>query len=126
MDHSLQAGGPNPSHFVPDPIQNHFAIDPDQVSDPVNQVIKRRPGRPKGSGKKSSLDPPALPKIKRPVGRPRKDGFPAGSVSNRRSVRPRRNTRSDPSLPQSVLGVANVASLPVSSFLFLFFYIIYN
>jgi len=122
MDRSLQAGGPNPSHFVSDPIQNHFAIDPEQVSDPVNQVIKRRPGRPKGSGKKSSLDPPALPKIKRPVGRPRKDGFPAGSVSNRRSVRPRRNTRSgtDPSLPQSVLGVANVASLSVSFFLLCF------
>ena len=53
--------------------------------------LKRRPGRPKGSGKKSvDLAPPA-PKIKRPVGRPRKDGFPAGSVGPRRSARPRKS-----------------------------------
>lgn len=46
---------------------------------------KRRPGRPKGSGKKYPDGAP--PKIKRPVGRPRKDGFPAGSVSAPRSSR---------------------------------------
>jgi hypothetical protein len=42
--------------------------------------IKRGPGRPKGSGVKKHVDPnaPVLPK--RPVGRPRKDGLPAGSV----------------------------------------------
>ncbi|KAF9026002.1 hypothetical protein BDZ89DRAFT_1102165 [Hymenopellis radicata] len=44
---------------------------------------KRRPGRPKGSGKKYPDGAP--PKIKRPVGRPRKDGFPAGSVTTSRS-----------------------------------------
>ncbi|KAH0585535.1 hypothetical protein H2248_008767 [Termitomyces sp. 'cryptogamus'] len=38
---------------------------------------KRRPGRPKGSTKKGEA---LVPKVKRPVGRPRKDGFPAGSV----------------------------------------------
>ncbi|CAA7267544.1 unnamed protein product [Cyclocybe aegerita] len=42
---------------------------------------KRRPGRPKGSTKKNLLTgSPLPPKIKRPVGRPRKDGLPAGSV----------------------------------------------
>ncbi|KAF9478844.1 hypothetical protein BDN70DRAFT_879437 [Pholiota conissans] len=45
---------------------------------------KRRPGRPKGSTKKNLLaSSPVPPKIKRPVGRPRKDGFPAGSVGPR-------------------------------------------
>ncbi|TCD61922.1 hypothetical protein EIP91_007714 [Steccherinum ochraceum] len=51
--------------------------------------VKRRPGRPKGSGKKQ-LDPNAEPKIKRPVGRPRKDGLPAGSVGPKRPNRPRK------------------------------------
>ncbi|KAI8980161.1 hypothetical protein BD414DRAFT_551014 [Trametes punicea] len=53
------------------------------------QPVKRRPGRPKGSGKKP-VDPNAPPKIKRPVGRPRKDGLPAGSVGPRRPSRPRK------------------------------------
>ncbi|KAF5359339.1 hypothetical protein D9756_003014 [Leucocoprinus leucothites] len=45
------------------------------------EPVKRRPGRPKGSSKKNLLGgPPPPPKIKRPVGRPRKDGLPAGSV----------------------------------------------
>ncbi len=42
--------------------------------------IKRRPGRPKGSTKKHLLAPDLPPKIKRPVGRPRKDGLPAGTL----------------------------------------------
>ena len=46
---------------------------------------KRPPGRPKGSVNKPP-DPNAPPKVKRPVGRPRKDGLPAGSVQ--RPVRP--------------------------------------
>ncbi|KDQ59254.1 hypothetical protein JAAARDRAFT_33977 [Jaapia argillacea MUCL 33604] len=52
---------------------------------------KRKPGRPKGSGKKP-YDPNAPPKEKRPVGRPRKDGLPAGSVpgARRASGRPRK------------------------------------
>ncbi|KAJ8469325.1 hypothetical protein ONZ45_g16925 [Pleurotus djamor] len=40
---------------------------------------KRKPGRPKGSGKKQLLTT-GEPKVKRPVGRPRKDGLPAGSL----------------------------------------------
>ncbi|EMD34040.1 hypothetical protein CERSUDRAFT_159446 [Gelatoporia subvermispora B] len=51
--------------------------------------VKRKPGRPKGSGKKP-VDPNAEPKIKRPVGRPRKDGLPAGSVGPRRVSRTRK------------------------------------
>jgi hypothetical protein len=45
--------------------------------------VKRKPGRPKGSGRKPHAPPPA-PKIKRPVGRPRKDGLPAGSMGSRK------------------------------------------
>lgn len=55
---------------------------------------KRGPGRPKGSTKKSfEIDPAAPPKVKRPVGRPRKDGRPAGSVPKvaRGPGRPRKN-----------------------------------
>ena len=48
---------------------------------------KRRPGRPKGSGKKYPEANPNLPKIKRPVGRPRKDGLPAGSLGPRPKTR---------------------------------------
>ena len=61
-------------------------------SDPSNTTTitslipqKRKPGRPKGSGKKNNAivliqSPSSPPKPKRPVGRPRKDGLPAGSV----------------------------------------------
>ena len=71
----------------PQPIPNPTVI-PD-----VPQ--KRKPGRPKGSTKKalSSIDPPP-PKVKRPVGRPRKDGFPAGSVGPTR-VRPAKQQRTE-------------------------------
>lgn len=66
------------------------------VGDPSTPVvIKRRPGRPKGSGKKALIagdsSDPATPKIKRPVGRPRKDGLPSGSVGPRRPSRPRKS-----------------------------------
>ncbi|KAF9072858.1 hypothetical protein BDP27DRAFT_1319527 [Rhodocollybia butyracea] len=46
---------------------------------------KRRPGRPKGSGKKVKEQ---LLTPKRPVGRPRRDGLPSGSVL----VRPKRDS----------------------------------
>ncbi|EIW83683.1 hypothetical protein CONPUDRAFT_88180 [Coniophora puteana RWD-64-598 SS2] len=61
------------------------ARDPSSSAAPAPPV-KRRPGRPKGSGKKHLSTPNALEKIKRPVGRPRKDGLPAGSVGPRRST----------------------------------------
>ena len=50
---------------------------------------KRRPGRPKGSGKKA-IDLSTEPKTKRPVGRPRKDGLPAGSVGPKKPGRTRK------------------------------------
>ncbi|KAF5342510.1 hypothetical protein D9611_001345 [Ephemerocybe angulata] len=52
-------------------------VDPPPPDDPP----KRRPGRPKGSVKKALLGTGSpSSKTKRPVGRPRKDGLPAGSV----------------------------------------------
>ena len=57
---------------------------------PDGSPVKRRPGRPKGSTKKNLLaGSPVPPKIKRPVGRPRKDGYPAGSVGSQRTKRER-------------------------------------
>lgn len=57
---------------------------------PDGSPVKRRPGRPKGSTKKNLLAGSPLPaKIKRPVGRPRKDGYPAGSVGSQRTKRER-------------------------------------
>ncbi|KAI0649145.1 hypothetical protein C8Q79DRAFT_949043 [Trametes meyenii] len=82
-------------------LQNHAGMQPMGMGPPPppppapvdganpEQPVKRRPGRPKGSGKKP-IDPNAPPKIKRPVGRPRKDGLPAGSVGPRRPSRPRK------------------------------------
>ncbi|KAF7796014.1 hypothetical protein EIP86_007183 [Pleurotus ostreatoroseus] len=51
--------------------------------------VKRRPGRPKGSGKKSVDLSPQNQKPKRPVGRPRKDGLPPGTVTEKKQ-RPRK------------------------------------
>jgi hypothetical protein len=71
---------------------------------------KRKPGRPKGSGKKSSNVPeasvPVAAKMKRPVGRPRKDGFPAGSVSSRRNDRPSKASNVKPGAEASTSGNA--------------------
>ncbi|KAF9460307.1 hypothetical protein BDZ94DRAFT_1266262, partial [Collybia nuda] len=64
-----------------DPNGLPLPVDP-QHPDSSSVPQKRKPGRPKGSTKKNTLGvESASPKIKRPVGRPRKDGFPAGSVS---------------------------------------------
>ncbi|KIY68717.1 hypothetical protein CYLTODRAFT_394971, partial [Cylindrobasidium torrendii FP15055 ss-10] len=59
---------------------------------------KRRPGRPKGSGKKQYAEP----KVKRPVGRPRKDGLPAGSTNGARSRKPVSSSSSPPRATVSV------------------------
>jgi hypothetical protein len=75
-------------------------------------AAKRRPGRPKGSGKKSSeLSQRSTPvsKMKRPVGRPRKDGFPAGSVGPRRSNRTTKSA-ADPS--SSGAGASSMFAYP--------------
>src|ERR1700722_7170209 len=113
LDHSLPQPQPIP---VSDHHHNAFPIDQNQSRSHnilgTPPVLKRRPGRPKGSGKKSLAALPSLPpKIKRPVGRPRKDGFPAGSVSTRRSVRPRRSRLPDATLPQTIMASQPVISL---------------
>ncbi|KAH9838455.1 uncharacterized protein C8Q71DRAFT_751363 [Rhodofomes roseus] len=80
----------DPNAPPPPPPQLNGAplvLGPDTVIPEV--PVKRKPGRPKGSGKKQ-LDPNAEPKPKRPVGRPRKDGLPAGSVGPKRPGRPRK------------------------------------
>lgn len=52
------------------------------VTESSEPLLKRKRGRPKGSGKKpTDPDAPIISNgSKRPVGRPRKDGLPAGSV----------------------------------------------
>ncbi|KAH9917016.1 uncharacterized protein B0H18DRAFT_1036207 [Fomitopsis serialis] len=85
---SQQPAGTAP--VAPPPPQLNGAplvLGPDTIIPEV--PVKRKPGRPKGSGKKQ-LDPNAEPKPKRPVGRPRKDGLPAGSVGPKRPGRPRK------------------------------------
>lgn len=62
------------------------------------QPAKRRPGRPKGSTKKNLDGIPPPPKIKRPVGRPRKDGHPAGSVGPKKPKTHSTPVAADPSL----------------------------
>ena len=96
MDNSLpnapmaMGSHPDAPPAVQDLAANQNATNTIVASDP-SAPIKRRPGRPKGSGKKNLDLAPPVPKIKRPVGRPRKDGFPAGSVGPRRSARPRKS-----------------------------------
>lgn len=95
MDNSMQgAAHVNHHTHVYDPALGHVNVDGQEqqrqqqegsVSAPAlgsdGSPTKRRPGRPKGSTKKNLLAGEVLaPKIKRPVGRPRKDGLPAGSI----------------------------------------------
>ncbi|KAI0046175.1 hypothetical protein FA95DRAFT_1573310 [Auriscalpium vulgare] len=63
----------------PEPANSTAVPGESAVSAPPSPV-KRGPGRPKGSGTKKPVDPNAPLTPKRPVGRPRKDGLPAGSV----------------------------------------------
>ena len=80
---SLGDGG-NPQ---PGDVVTHLQPQP-TVAQP-EPPAKRRPGRPKGSGKKN-IDLNTEVKVKRPVGRPRKDGLPAGSVGPKKPGRPRK------------------------------------
>ena len=107
MDNSMQTSTAQSSHpFPADPnLNNHVSqiagVDQQQQQqnhqmgqqvpmNPDGSPVKRRPGRPKGSTKKNLLAGSPVPvKIKRPVGRPRKDGYPAGSVGSQRAKRER-------------------------------------
>jgi hypothetical protein len=67
---------------VPSPSPDTSGATPTSNSGAEPALVKRKPGRPKGSvtrgvGKVNGDKP------KRPVGRPRKDGLPAGSVGKR-------------------------------------------
>lgn len=87
-----------PAASTSDPPQN--AGDPASTS---TAPVKRKVGRPKGSTNKTNPVAAAgkaadlSNKIKRPVGRPRKDGLPAGSVTSSTSTgRPGRPRKSAP------------------------------
>ncbi|KAG6844688.1 hypothetical protein H0H87_004663 [Tephrocybe sp. NHM501043] len=77
---NIPNGGFHPNEQVNNVEQTSTSTGSTQVP------AKRKPGRPKGSTKKNITGEPPAPKVKRPVGRPRKDGFPAGSLG---SARPR-------------------------------------
>ncbi|KAI0071990.1 hypothetical protein K474DRAFT_1668364 [Panus rudis PR-1116 ss-1] len=83
-----------PEEAAPAAEQSQHPTEQAPPSQAPETPTKRRPGRPKGSGKKQQLIAagklPAEPKPKRPVGRPRKDGLPAGSVGPKRPPRPRK------------------------------------
>lgn len=100
---------PPPAPFHPQ-TQAQAPADPNGLAHPVDPQQpdassvpqKRKPGRPKGSTKKNTLGvESASPKIKRPVGRPRKDGFPAGSVSAPRPRAPKQPRSQAPASHQS-------------------------
>ncbi|KAF9500057.1 hypothetical protein BDN71DRAFT_1441127 [Pleurotus eryngii] len=102
-------GGGQTSMETDSPQQHTSMLDPatgETVTPP-----KRKPGRPKGSGKKHFLTTDE-PKVKRPVGRPRKDGLPAGSLGViRRSRRSSGDGTVEPiSAPQGFTQWRNVST----------------
>lgn len=76
LTHALE---PNNNQHQPQP-QAGPSISAPSTFNSDGSPVKRRPGRPKGSTKKHLLAADLPPKIKRPVGRPRKDGLPAGAL----------------------------------------------
>ncbi|TFK35602.1 hypothetical protein BDQ12DRAFT_688024 [Crucibulum laeve] len=122
MDNSLSgvSDQPNNQPFSVEPSLS-ISVDVGQADQQTNAApvdgpsvapqtpAKRRPGRPKGSTKKNLLGgAPEPPKVKRPVGRPRKDGLPAGSTGPTRSRPKRDKTISN--------GLAGVSYPPLHSF----------
>ncbi|KAJ2917396.1 hypothetical protein MD484_g2981, partial [Candolleomyces efflorescens] len=81
MDNAMSISNPQNNHQFQEQTLN-LNVDPQPVASSSAEHVKRRPGRPKGSTKKTLLGTasPSPAKAKRPVGRPRKDGLPAGSV----------------------------------------------
>ncbi|KAG7099692.1 hypothetical protein E1B28_001514 [Marasmius oreades] len=94
------------NHLTPETFLNANTAPEGLPPSTVNETsMKRKPGRPKGSGKKdsNSTTPPTANGIKRPVGRPRKDGLPAGSAGPSRAKRNGLSDASDvPSLSTSM------------------------
>ncbi|KAF5379773.1 hypothetical protein D9615_005726 [Tricholomella constricta] len=84
---------------VPGPEQNGAIASNSQEPPP-----KRKPGRPKGSTKKNLTGELPVPKVKRPVGRPRKDGFPAGSLGPSRPRAPKQAANASWAAPMSGVG----------------------
>ncbi|KAK7690995.1 hypothetical protein QCA50_006098 [Cerrena zonata] len=89
QDATVAATVPPPPAVPPAPAQNPApapapiaTANPEAVANPESPT-RRRPGRPKGSGKRT-FEVIMEPRVKRPVGRPRKDGLPAGSVGPKR------------------------------------------
>ncbi|TDL17964.1 hypothetical protein BD410DRAFT_793840 [Rickenella mellea] len=76
------------------PTEAEASSNPSAQHSAAETPVRRGPGRPKGSGKKGR-DPIAILEGRRPVGRPRKDGLPAGSflpTKERKSAgRPRKS-----------------------------------
>ncbi|KAG6809202.1 hypothetical protein H0H92_001173 [Tricholoma furcatifolium] len=102
--------------FHPNEQQQTNAPVPEQPSVSANTATetpsKRRPGRPKGSTKKNLTGEPILPpKPKRPVGRPRKDGFPAGSMGTK--PRPPKHVASAPHAASWMAGVSYAQHFPL-------------
>ncbi|KAF9270691.1 hypothetical protein L218DRAFT_914952 [Marasmius fiardii PR-910] len=93
------------NHLTPETFLNANTAPEGLGQSTVNEnPIKRKPGRPKGSGKKDSTSaiPPTANGIKRPVGRPRKDGLPAGSAGPSRTRRALSDGSDAASLPGSM------------------------
>lgn len=75
--------------------------------------LKRKPGRPKGSVTVNRRNPNDPPKVKGPIGRPRKDGQPPGSsryMRNKRLGEMAWSVSAQPPLPggTEVIEIANV------------------
>ncbi len=115
---SNQVFQPDGTIVVPEPPASAAPLHPTvSASTPAGvgppEPAKRRPGRPKGSLKKIVLGAtPTPPKIKRPVGRPRKDGFPAGSVGPSRP-----KIKRDPNPWVSPPGLSGVGYPPMAMFM---------
>lgn len=68
----------------------------------VSVPLKRKPGRPKGSVTVNRRNPNDPPKVKGPIGRPRKDGQPPGAsryMLNKMRAELERNASAQLSLP---------------------------
>ncbi|KAI0703784.1 hypothetical protein BC835DRAFT_1410512 [Cytidiella melzeri] len=93
---TMSLGDPSHQHVqhAQNPQSGDVSLAQQQAPTNPETPVKRRPGRPKGSGKKQ-LEGGGEPKIKRPVGRPRKDGLPAGSVGPKKVGRPRKRAPGD-------------------------------